>query len=78
MTRPYGPVFFTVSKKGSGLGPDWTVASLGEDIQDEYSASYNTVLKYVRLYVDGIVRGGTYRTSIQPHITQAFYPYAIC
>ena len=28
LTRPYGPVFFTVSKKGSGLGPDRTVASL--------------------------------------------------
>ena len=28
LTRPYGPVFFTVSKKGSSLGPDRTVASL--------------------------------------------------
>ena len=28
LTRLYGPVFFTVSKKGSGLGPDRTVASL--------------------------------------------------
>ena len=30
----------------------------GGDIQDEFSALYSLVLKYVRLYIDGTVRGG--------------------
>ena len=38
LTRPYGLVFFTVSKKDSGLGPDGTVASL--QIR-EYSIIYD-------------------------------------
>jgi hypothetical protein len=28
LAKPYGPVFFTVSKKGSGLEPDRIVTSL--------------------------------------------------
>jgi hypothetical protein len=49
---PYGPVFFTVSKKGSSLGPDWTMASL---ILAVWGAK--TVLSYLINLHYRVVRG---------------------
>ena len=65
MTRAYGPVFFTVSKKGSGLGPDRTVASLKMIGKLHFTQLYNRAHK--RMFTEQNIRSGYCKTSLHPY-----------